>query len=337
MENNIFIPKKIKVGYQKRDDTYSKKLAYVTYIDEKGILRKEKSWEDWRDKEISADELENTPISGFVLNKDAGGRGYSYYDSRTAYIRVYDPRGFEIEITVPNLLYILENTDCIKGKGLEGEFVYGWSGTELVLIPISSPDYTNITEFSNKKYSNFELLPKELKIGATYLTKNNEKLTYMGKRECLNYNNVVNGKKYIFAYEYDKYVYFNSMSSIKDKFIDIVDETVHSKYNKFETALNRNSDILSPFTKKANMYYSLKEFKEDFINGKDSQEYFLDFYISGSTTKDGKTIIKKINDNELSITITNRSYYNNKIEVIQITPEQFVKTYKPYRLVDLKK
>ena len=33
---SIYIPEKIKVGYQNRNDTYTKKLAYVIYYDEKG-------------------------------------------------------------------------------------------------------------------------------------------------------------------------------------------------------------------------------------------------------------------------------------------------------------
>lgn len=32
MTSNIFIPKRLKVGFNKREDTYSKKLAYVIYI-----------------------------------------------------------------------------------------------------------------------------------------------------------------------------------------------------------------------------------------------------------------------------------------------------------------
>ncbi len=42
MNTNIFIPKKLKVGYQYRDDTFTGKLAYVIYYDEKNKLRKEK-------------------------------------------------------------------------------------------------------------------------------------------------------------------------------------------------------------------------------------------------------------------------------------------------------
>ena len=52
MNNNIFIPKQINIGFQERNDTYTNKLAYVIYFDEKGKLRKELSWEGWRDKNI---------------------------------------------------------------------------------------------------------------------------------------------------------------------------------------------------------------------------------------------------------------------------------------------
>lgn len=123
----IFVPTKINVGFQNRSDTYSGKLAYIIYFDEKGKLRKETSWQHWRDKEIQNEIYDNEPIEGFVLNKKVGGDRYSW-NPRQTYTRVYDPRGFEFEITIPNLLWILENCNCIKGKGLEGQFVYGWDG-----------------------------------------------------------------------------------------------------------------------------------------------------------------------------------------------------------------
>ena len=145
MKSSIFIPKTINVGYQNRSDTYTGKLAYVIYYDEKGKLRKEASWNSWRDEKISNEEFENVPTSGFVLNKKVGDYS-SGWDHRQAYCRVYDPRNFEFEITVENLLYILENANSIKGKGLEGEFVYGWDGKDLVLMPVESPDYKQIVE-----------------------------------------------------------------------------------------------------------------------------------------------------------------------------------------------
>lgn len=181
MNNAIFIPQRIRVGFQERHDTYTKKLAYVIYYDEKGTLRKAGSWEGWRDKKIEPVEYENIPMEGFVLNKKVGGYAGDWGNFRQAYVRVYDPRGFEFEISVPNLLYILEHTSSIKGKGLEGEFVYGWDGTELVLIPACSPDYINLTTLNEKRFARNTVKAKELKIGAEYLTKNNERYIYMGR------------------------------------------------------------------------------------------------------------------------------------------------------------
>ncbi|WP_257006964.1 hypothetical protein [Shouchella clausii] len=90
-------------------------------------------------------------------------------------MRVHDPRGFEFEITVPNLLYILENTSSIKGKGFKGEFVYGWDGKDLVLIPTDAPDYKEMKQFNEIVHANDYIKAKELKPGATYLTKDKQR------------------------------------------------------------------------------------------------------------------------------------------------------------------
>lgn len=182
MKSNIFIPKSINVGYQKRSDTYTGKLAYVIYYDEKGKLRKENSWNSWRDSKIPNEEFENIPTSGFVLNKKVGDYD-SGWNHRQAYTRIYDPRNFEFEITIENLLYLLENTNSIKGKGLEGDFVYGWDGKDLVLIPTESPDYRSINEYNNILHNNETIKAKDLIVGATYLTKDNSEMIFMGKYE----------------------------------------------------------------------------------------------------------------------------------------------------------
>ena len=196
MNNSIFIPKKIKVGFQERTDTYTKRLAYVIYYDQKDKLRKEASWQSWRDKNIDPEEYENIPTDGFVLNKKVGGYASHWGDFRQSYVRVYDPRGFEFEITIPNLLYILEHTSSIKGKGLEGEFVYGWNGTDLVLIPTCSPDYKELTALNEKRFANQTIKARDLQIGATYLTTTNHQAIYMGKFDEYGYGYIFDGKDF---------------------------------------------------------------------------------------------------------------------------------------------
>ena len=198
---NIYLPETIKVGYQKRGGTYNGKLAYIIYIDEKGKVRKETSWNSWRDEKIEPNDFKNEPTEGFVLNKKVGGYS-SGWDHRQTYTRVFDPRGFEFEITVENLLYILENCSCIKGKGLEGQFVYGWQGTELILVPCASPDYEKLSSFSKQvqEYKQTKVKAKELIFGAVYRNKQNEDLVYMERMDeyCTWYGKIQNPKRYFF-------------------------------------------------------------------------------------------------------------------------------------------
>lgn len=178
--NKLIIPKKINVGFQKRAGTYTGKLAFVVYTDDKGVLKKEKSWNDWRDHKIDPVEFDNVPTSGFVLNKKVGDHRGGW-NGRLAWVRVWDPRNFEFEIAVDNLLFILEECSAIKGKGLEGEFVYSWDGTSLVLLPVDSQDYKNSvihTERQGKKVK-----AKEVKPGYLYMTKDGEEVMYLGKHE----------------------------------------------------------------------------------------------------------------------------------------------------------
>lgn len=180
MKDNLVIPEKIRVGFQNRNDTYSGKLAFIVSYDKKGKLRSENAWEGWRDHKIQPVDYPNEPTSGFVLNKDVGGTHRSYsWNARREKVRVYDPRGFEFEINVENLLFILQECSSIKGKGLEGDFVYSWGGSQLVLMPVDSQEYKsalNLGDLQTKKIS-----AKEMVEGGLYLTKKNETVMYLGK------------------------------------------------------------------------------------------------------------------------------------------------------------
>jgi len=179
------VPKTITVGFNERSDTYTKKLAYIIYTDAKGVLRKEKSWEGWRDKKINPETYDNEAMSGFVLNKKVGGNNYSW-NPRNTYVRVFDPRGFEFEISVPNLLFILQETSSIKGKGLEGEFVYAWDGAELVLLPTTCQEYKDSAAFTTLQTK--KITKNDIKEGMIYLNKDNDRVMYLGRHDWTTYN-----------------------------------------------------------------------------------------------------------------------------------------------------
>ncbi len=282
MKNNIFMPDKIRVGSQNRDGTYTGKLAYVIYYDEKGKLRKEKSWNSWRDHKIKPEDIVNEPIEGFVLNKKAGGYR-SGWDHRQTMVRVYDPRGFEFEIDIENLLYILDNTSSVVGKGLEGKFVYGWDAGNLILISEKSPDYKELVEYNDKRKNQKKLVGKDMIIGATYQTKDNREVIYMGRFECFSriytrphaYKSVK--KKYVFADKdfnsyngsADYHSGFETVASVGAKIIDCVTKVPHVDYAKMMDCLDGKA-LTSPYdpSKDELVPYTLEEFKTRILGEK---------------------------------------------------------------------
>jgi len=172
MNESLLIPSKLKVGFNLRQDTYSKKLAFIVYYKKNETYSKPLSFDGWIQKEgdevcdevrdnignyetVTLDssynpiDMDNVPTSGFVLNRGGGGARESYgHNARNEFIRVFDPRGFEIEIGIANLLFILRECDSTKGKALEGEFVYSWNGKDLILLPCSSLDYEESVKFT---------------------------------------------------------------------------------------------------------------------------------------------------------------------------------------------
>ena len=242
MKSQLYIPKKVKVGFQNRKDTFTQKLAYVTYYDDKGVLRKEKSWDGWRDKKIDPVDLDNVPHSGFTLNKDVyrdGGR----FGSGHNHIRVYDDRGAEFEISPENLIFILMNTNCVK-RCLEGEFVYSWNGTELVLLPTSCVEYKESQEFTSlrtKKISSRDLVP-----GLWYKmkTKDNTDLLYLGRYDFYEWDvsNLDNRRSYLSKRVCKKkFVFFNGKeyvtqtgaSNVACSLSDVPDPDFASKLEDF--------------------------------------------------------------------------------------------------------
>jgi hypothetical protein len=195
--DKLFIPEKIRVGFQQRKDTFTGKLGFITYVDQKGQLRQENAWQGWRDQKIPYVEFDNTPQSSFVFNKDVTRSGHWSTHSK---VRIYDHRDFEFEIELSNMMYILMHSDVSK-RDIQEQCIFGWEGKSLVLIPVNSEVYQKSIEHTRKEHLKFSL--KDLVIGHTYSTKNDGNVVYMGffdwseKNWDKSFKGV--GKKHIFS------------------------------------------------------------------------------------------------------------------------------------------
>lgn len=205
MHQNLFtIPKTITAGYQNRKDTYSGRLAYIIYTDDNNVLRKEKSWNSWRDKTIPSTVDNNVPHSGFFINKSVGG--YVDHWMRQSYIRMYDSTfNLEFEITLPNLNYILNNCSWNPDKGLDGDFVYAWYGTDLWLLPVNSEAYKASTEHAEKVKKSKRFKEKDLIVGHGYRFEDGSVFIYLGK--LTRFYNYCKSYMYVSADDYDKHFF----------------------------------------------------------------------------------------------------------------------------------
>lgn len=343
MKNTIFVPKKIKVGYQERDDTYTKRLAYVIYYDEKGVLRKETSWKSWCRQNLGENDYENNPISGFVLNKKVGDYS-SDWNHRMAYCRVFDPRGFEFEITIENLLYILENASSIKGKGLEGEFVYGWDGKDLILMPVESPDYEAIRGYNDIVQNPESITSKTLIPGAIYLTKKDEQWVYLGRYDKwdIEYDKVENLDS---RYSYQRWKEiprdvnkgphhffgnvrgnrFISTKSISGRFVKVVQEVPVENYAFIVEKLFKTTDI-SPYDKDKDEYI---EVTPEYVKERWEKNYYYSYYYinTGSSWESGR--IYRYTDGSWKCSLVFENNFRKEFESI----EEALTQYKVYRLV----
>lgn len=288
MTSNLFIPTKIRAGFQARKDTYTQKLAYIIYYDNKGKIRKEKSWEGWRDKSIEPVEFDNVPTDGFTLNKDVKRYSGEWFSSTRSLIRVYDPRGLEFEITTENLIGVLMHTDCLK-RGLIGQFVYAWAGQELVLLPINSEEYQvaiNYTSGLSKKVK-----AKELVEGASYRTKRDGDVVYLGKFDHHSYKGkyCLKGKR-----SYEKLFIFSYIDKPKSYFtkpsVEFLSELLSETTPDY---LSRLEEFKNSFGANKIVKYELipVQFNESWRNGKagwDKDRHFLER--SGYFFKTGQEI-----------------------------------------------
>jgi hypothetical protein len=335
MNNTLYIPKKLNVGFQERNDTYSGLLGYVIYWDDKGVLRKEGSWESWRHKpgnkksyqrdndvvygdNVAPQVLDNEPMEGFVLNKQIGGARYSYgWNARIERVRVWDPRGFEFEISIPNLLFILQETTSSKGKGLEGKFVYSWAGKELVLLPTESQEYKESTKYTNLQGK--KVTAKEMLAGKIYTFKDKEQCIYLGRHECIlefNYNSLQKQeyKKYhVFVNTTTgEYRYENGFTklatvdseNIVDNYSDLLETFTNTKYYTKVKRVFVEEFKLTPEYFEENKEYSFNNF---LIETSKNQYTYVTLQTKNYNYVDGKWIRT---DDNFSIYYNDNKYFN---------------------------
>lgn len=120
--------------------------------------------------------LKNEPIAGFRLLDEI--RRDSSWGSGNVKWRIEDPRGFELEISSPNLMQIMACTVLDKGEILD---VCMWAreGSDNILVPVSSDVYKTAMENTERNAKSASM--RDVKIGDAVVLQNGMKGTYYGR------------------------------------------------------------------------------------------------------------------------------------------------------------
>lgn len=168
--------KELVVGYHKdfNLDIDEAPLAFLTYDTHDAASKKRidtvKNW--YGSKKMC--NLDNPPLSGFTF-VDVVSR----YRTKNKLMRVFDPRGFIVEVSIDILLEIMQSA-TIKNGVIQEKCFWARKGTENILIPENTPLHEQyLSETVYAKAANIST--KKLKVGGLYINKDGKKYFYLGK------------------------------------------------------------------------------------------------------------------------------------------------------------
>lgn len=167
-------------------------------------------------------------------------------------------------------------------------------------MPISSPDYKQISNYTNLLLENKKIKAKDLIVGATYRTKQNEEWIYIGKYDEYSdkwskiegeYKSIPIIKNKFWFYNgvyYDGSPRFERISSISNKFIDCIDNKCCDNYADLFGSMEHNG-YYSPYDETKDKYikYTISECKERLSNDRYywGEEFFTDIKDKNSKIK----------------------------------------------------
>ena len=184
---SIKFPDKHYVGFQARPSHDEVPLGFMTpFGTDKAFEKRKGTVDTWsrgggyygrneaQDK-LPAQTYDNKPMVGFKLGRNVR-HGYGWGQGNVKW-RIEDPRGFELEITSPNLAQIMGFCTIQEGEILE-ECIWARMGNENILVPVNSDVYMNAIKNTERMAKSASL--KDLKIGDSAVFHNGDQGIYYG-------------------------------------------------------------------------------------------------------------------------------------------------------------
>lgn len=186
---------KLYVGFHRMGGERMPVGRIVNYVDNKTNQRLRDKIDDWASygagskTKLNSIIIDNTPMTGFRISRSQINAGW--YQTPD-FIRVEDPRGFEVDITIPNMIMLTDNNILDNGEIMQ-ECIWGRDNAINVLLPVNSTPYKEAIQNTDRQTTHVHV--SKLKLGDHVVLKNGMKGRYMGKLTAISetYNTVRSG------------------------------------------------------------------------------------------------------------------------------------------------
>lgn len=228
-DRKIKLPESFYVGFQHRQEGI---LAFMVPDGTDVAAQKRKStvdvWSNYQQYDSSknppAKIIKNEAVEGFEILSDV-----HRWSTENKLIRILDPRGFQVEISVSNLCMLLKETTTAQGK-IEGELIWARLGAQNILIPVNSEIY--LTAEKNTQILSTQIKIADILPGHLVRFKNGNHGVYLGRfyHGCLKFGGAryieglhieESGLVYVFVTGkspnfYEKLRFWSSLNTIKN-------------------------------------------------------------------------------------------------------------------------
>jgi hypothetical protein len=173
---DIKLFEKVYVGFQKRNTESGSPLGFLTPWGEDSAAKKRMETVDkWSSaSKFESVVLDNIPVSGFRVSDSARRNGWN---GGNTVIQIEDPRGFELQISVDNMIQIMSGNLILDGE-IKVPCVWGRDGKDNILLPTNSEPYMNAIENTERLKQTFSM--RSVKPGNTIELKDGRVGIYYG-------------------------------------------------------------------------------------------------------------------------------------------------------------
>lgn len=176
--NSINIPSRFFVGFQSQAGDNVPLGVITPYAEDAAGLKRQSTVRSWASRykqdKLNCVVIDNKPMCGFRISRGLRRLGWR---STNVMVRIEDPRGFELEVSIANLIMLTDDNVIQNGEIIQ-DCVWARDGQQNLLLPVNSQPYQDAVENTDRVSRKVSI--RDVKVGNDILMLSGMAGKYMG-------------------------------------------------------------------------------------------------------------------------------------------------------------